>query len=620
MTATDALTSPVPEPFNVSLREAGGEGTALSVVGCPLSVVGSAPAEDSFAIRGKDRFAALFETQRYSEGVQSYTNFPCNSHRLSVEALEPNGQITIGQRTTDNGQSTFKVVLDAGHGGKDPGGMGKNSQEKHIALNIVRLLAIGIRTNFPSVEVILTRSDDTFIPLYERAKIANEEGADLFISVHANIMPGSSATYGTETFVMGQHVAKHNLAVAKRENASILLEENVKENYGYDPNSDEGHIMMSTFQHAFLERSILFADLVEGEFKSAGRKSRGVKQAGFVVLKNTTMPSVLVETGFMSNPKEEAYLLSGVGQQKLANALLKAFNNYLKMLDGGSTQALSPITKSYPTPKAATAPKTTVNNKKPASFKWQPLPQPQQPTTDNRQASTVSVFDREITPGNSRSTNPPPTARQWTAKGVAPQPISYYTPPKPKPVATAPQPAYGTPVPGYVAPTAPALPPRSEASKQYESVLSREVTNGLRAQPSVYQRSSRAVQPVAVVQQDSTPASGAYKFGQAQVREDKNRFDISTVSDTELIYAVQIVATKRTLDLTEARWKRISYPVRMVREGEWNKYQVRGLGGADDARSARDHVKAAGFPEAMVVVYYQGKRVAASQVKYLLSR
>jgi N-acetylmuramoyl-L-alanine amidase len=144
----------------------------------------------------------------------------------------------------------FTVVLDAGHGGKDPGGMGKNSEEKAIALEIAQLLAIGIRTNFPKVEVIMTRSDDTFVPLYERAQIANNAGADLFVSIHANIMPGSSVTYGTETFVMGQHVAEHNLAVAKRENASILLEDNVQQNYGYDPNSDEGHIMMSTFQHA----------------------------------------------------------------------------------------------------------------------------------------------------------------------------------------------------------------------------------------------------------------------------------------------------------------------------------------------------------------------------------
>lgn len=215
--------------------------------------------------------------------------------------------------------------------------------------------------------------------------------------------------------------------------------------------------------------------------------------------------------------------------------------------------------------------------------------------------------------------SPVPT-RQWTAKGVDPQPITYFTPRQPVPVTSAPVPVYGTPVPAYVAPTAPTLPPRSEASKQYESVLSREVTNGLRTQPTVYQRSSRAVQPVAAAKRDSVPSSGEYKFGQARVQPDKNRFDISTVSDTELTYAVQIVATKRMLDLTEARWKRITYPVRMIREEEWNKYQVRGLNGADDARAARAQVKAAGFKEAMVVVYYQGKRVAPSQVQYLLSR
>ncbi|MEM6770525.1 MAG: N-acetylmuramoyl-L-alanine amidase, partial [Bacteroidota bacterium] len=194
----------------------------------------------------------------------------------------------VGKSTPIPLNGLQKVVIDAGHGGKDPGGMGKNSHEKHIALSIARLLAIGIRTNYPDVEVIMTRSDDTFIPLYERAEIANKAGADLFISIHANIMPGSAATYGTETFVMGQHVAEENLRVAKRENAAILLESgDVTTNYGYDPNSPEGHIMMTMQQHAFLERSILFAEAVERQFASSGRKSRGVKQAGFVVLKAT---------------------------------------------------------------------------------------------------------------------------------------------------------------------------------------------------------------------------------------------------------------------------------------------------------------------------------------------
>lgn len=503
-----------------------------------------------------------------------------------------------------------KVVIDAGHGGKDPGGMGANSQEKHIALKIAQLLAIGIRTNFPDVEVIMTRADDTFIPLYERAAIANREGADLFISIHANIMPGSSATYGTETFVMGQHVAKHNLAVAKRENASILLEDNVQENYGYDPNSDEGHIMMSMFQHAFLERSILFAELVENEFADAGRKSRGVKQAGFVVLKQTTMPSVLVETGFMSNSDEEAYLLSGVGQQKLANAILKAFSSYYKLMGGDS-----PV---------AAAPQPVLNRATPAV--QMPAATPPSTVATPR---TVSVYDREVTVARERSaqTNgtfarptPQPIvpARQWTAKGVDPQPISYAPIPAPSTAATPPPVAYGTPVPMTTNGTS--LPPRSAASREYESVLSREVTTGLRTQPTVYQQSSRAAGTTTRV--DSLPKK-EYTFGDAGARKDpgnENRINLATIDDAQLTYAVQIIATKRDLDLNEARWQRISYPVRLIKEGGWNKYQVRGLANAADAATAKTRVEAAGFPNTMIVVYYQGIRLAAGQVNYLLSR
>jgi N-acetylmuramoyl-L-alanine amidase len=502
-----------------------------------------------------------------------------------------------------------KVVIDAGHGGKDPGGMGNNSHEKHIVLKIAQLLAIGIRTNFPDVEVIMTRADDTFIPLYERAAIANREGADLFISIHANIMPGSSATYGTETFVMGQHVAKHNLAVAKRENASILLEDNVKENYGYDPNSDQGHIMMSMFQHAFLERSILFAELVEGEFSSAGRKSRGVKQAGFVVLKETTMPSVLVETGFMSNSMEETYLLSDVGQQKLANAILKAFSSYYKLMSGRV-----PVTVSSQ-PMQARSPIVQV----PVVLTPSPV----------AAARKVSVYDREVTVarGNSaqalgtivRATPQPIGPRpQWTAKGVSPKPISYVPIPGP---ATALKPApvaYGTLVPATT--TAPTLPPRSEASRHYESLLSREVTDGLRIQPTVYQQARRSAGPM--LARDSIPKK-EYKFGDAGARKDpanSDRIDLTTIADAQLTYAVQIIATKRNLDLTEARWQRISNPIRLIKEGGWNKYQVRGLVTATDAETAKIRVEAAGFPNTMIVVYYQGKRLAAAQVNYLLNR
>ena len=231
----------------------------------------------------------------------------------------------------DNAYRIKTVVLDAGHGGRDAGCSGKNSKEKHIALNIVLKLGKTIETHFPSVRVIYTRSTDKFIPLYQRAAIANKNNADLFISVHCNALSHNAhLVRGSETYVMGLHTADHNLEVARRENESILLEEDYEKNYqGFDPNSDEGHIFLSMYQNAFLDQSILFAEKVEKNIKTQGHcKSRGVKQAGFVVLKETTMPSVLIETGYLTNGKDEAFLMTQSGQSKMANAIFQAFKGY----------------------------------------------------------------------------------------------------------------------------------------------------------------------------------------------------------------------------------------------------------------------------------------------------
>ncbi|MGB3548140.1 MAG: N-acetylmuramoyl-L-alanine amidase, partial [Saprospiraceae bacterium] len=221
------------------------------------------------------------------------------------------------------------VVIDAGHGGKDPGCSGSNSREKHIALAVAQGLAARLKAQHSGLQVILTRDEDVFIPLYERAAIANRAHADLFVSIHCNYMPGSSATRGSETYIMGLHTANHNLAVAKRENEAIRLEENYEQNYDYDLNSPEGHILLSMYQSAYLERSVRFAEKVEHHFHAtAERKSRGVKQAGFVVLKETAMPSALVEIGFLSSGEEETFLLSAEGQDRVADALAAAFADY----------------------------------------------------------------------------------------------------------------------------------------------------------------------------------------------------------------------------------------------------------------------------------------------------
>ncbi|HYG02232.1 MAG TPA: N-acetylmuramoyl-L-alanine amidase [Chryseosolibacter sp.] len=220
------------------------------------------------------------------------------------------------------------VVIDAGHGGHDPGTIGKKAKEKDVALKIALKLGAYIEKNIPDVKVIYTRKTDKYLALDERAEIANKNKADLFICIHANSLPGTKAM-GTETFVMGLHVDNHNFEVAKRENSVILLDENYHERYeGFD-NSDESYILLSLTQSAHQASSLHFAQKVEEQFKTrVGRVSRGVKQAGFVVLWRTTMPSVLIETGFLSQAKEEQFLMTDEGQNLIASGIYRAFKEY----------------------------------------------------------------------------------------------------------------------------------------------------------------------------------------------------------------------------------------------------------------------------------------------------
>jgi len=263
---------------------------------------------------------------------------------IALPATDP-GEVHKGIKTHPNHKAAYEVktvVIDAGHGGHDPGCLGGNSREKHLALGIALKLRDAMREAYPDLRIIMTRDDDTFIPLYKRAAIANRNEADLFMSIHCNFMPGSTATRGSETYVMGLHTADHNLRVAKRENSAILLEDDYEKNYDYDPNSPEGHILLSMFQNAYLEQSILFAEGVEDHLRdTANRRSRGVKQAGFVVLKETTMPSVLIETGFLSSPSEERFLMSADGQASVATAILGAFSEYKQKMESQAFEEMS---------------------------------------------------------------------------------------------------------------------------------------------------------------------------------------------------------------------------------------------------------------------------------------
>jgi len=236
---------------------------------------------------------------------------------------------SISLSFAQRGSKITTVVIDAGHGGKDPGAMGKHSREKDITLAVALKTGKYIEENFTDVKVIYTRKTDEFIELYKRAEIANKNSADFFISIHCN-SNNSSSPYGAETFVMGLHKSDANLNVAMKENAAILLEEGQGEKYeGFDANSPESYIKFTLFQNTYLDQSTDMATRIQEQFKErVGRKDRGVYQAGFLVLWRTAMPGVLVELGFLSNPSEEQFLLSEDGQVFMASAIYRAFKAY----------------------------------------------------------------------------------------------------------------------------------------------------------------------------------------------------------------------------------------------------------------------------------------------------
>ncbi|MBN1111472.1 MAG: N-acetylmuramoyl-L-alanine amidase [Bacteroidales bacterium] len=247
--------------------------------------------------------------------------------------------ITIFAAFSQNNEDDFglkTVVIDPGHGGKDPGTVGKLEYEKNVVLKISLLVGKLINQNYPNINVVYTRDKDKAVDLYERANIANKNKADLFISIHANAIIGRPDVNGTETYTMGLKKADRNLEVVQQENSVITLEDDYTTKYqGFDPNSTESMIMFDLMSDNSQDNSINFASLVETEFKTKlKRHSRGVKQGALVVLILSSMPRVLIEVGYMSNKKEEKYLISNKGQQEIANSIYRAFANYKTLIDG----------------------------------------------------------------------------------------------------------------------------------------------------------------------------------------------------------------------------------------------------------------------------------------------
>jgi len=258
-------------------------------------------------------------------------------------------------------EARFTVVLDAGHGGHDPGAMSANSREKDINLAVVLDLGAIIEQKFKDVKVVYTRKTDKYLTLQERADVVNDHHADLFICIHTNASP-SPAAYGAETFTLGLAKTRANLDVAMRENSVILLEEDYRTKYkGFDPKSVDSYIMFEFMQDKYIDKSVEFSSIIQKQFVSYCKRSdRGVRQAGFWVLHRSACPSVLVEVGFISNPAEERYLTSEQGQKELATAVFNAFVDYKRTHDKKSGRQMSQVAKIEQAPKAEEQPQKPV--------------------------------------------------------------------------------------------------------------------------------------------------------------------------------------------------------------------------------------------------------------------
>jgi len=258
----------------------------------------------------------------------------------------------LGQGNGRDPNRIRTIVLDAGHGGKDPGNLGTGrfkTTEKHISLNVAKLVGGYVNEAYPDVKVVYTREDDRFIELMERTNIANKAKADVFISIHCNANDNKDP-HGCETYVMGLHKTDANMRVAQKENEAILLEEGHELKYdGYDPKDPESQIALSLRQNTHLDHSLLLASLIQKQFKvRVGRPDRGVKQAGFLVISYTTMPSVLIELGFLTNPTEEDYLQTAEGQDHMASAIYRAFKEYKAIVEKVDDQSTPPAIVEQP--------------------------------------------------------------------------------------------------------------------------------------------------------------------------------------------------------------------------------------------------------------------------------
>ncbi len=467
------------------------------------------------------------------------------------------------------GEKVSTIVIDPGHGGKDAGAVGKNCYEKDIALKVALKFGELINQNFPDVKVIYTRKDDRFVELRQRGRIANQNHADLFVSIHCNSTDGKEAK-GVETWIMGNHKNDANLKVAQLENSAILQEQDHEANYdNFDPNSPDAYIIFSLYQNAFMDQSLGFAAKVQEQYSQrVPSPNRGIKQAGFLVLWSCALPSVLTEIGFISNPTEEKFLNSAEGQLKIATSLFNAFKEYKYQVEGFNNQAdavKTPTAAAKPTAPAAKPATATTEPAKPVTTPTapaKPAVEPAKPTDVPSAASVLRDTAHTQTVVESGAPEPPAATKPDTTRPALPQatapapgPAPDTARPQPAPTAVAPTPAPITPVPA----TAPASTATAIPAMRHDTMAPR------------------------------------------------------------LVFKIQFASSSTDKDLNAPEFKNLNLP-------PLSKYQENGLfkyccGEADTPEAAQKilrQVQDAGFKDAFMVVFSDGQRISTQEAYRIL--
>lgn len=519
-------------------------------------------------------------------------------------------------------KKAFTLVIDAGHGGHDAGAVGAYSKEKNINLRVALALGQLIEANCPDVKVIYTRRTDVFIPLQRRADIANEAKADLFVSVHTNALPAGRQAYGSETYTLGMARAGQNLEVAKRENSVITLENNYQQTYkGFDPNKAESYVIFELMQDSYMKQSVDLASRIQREYKRAGRPNKGVHQAGFLVLRNTSMPSVLTELGFITTPEEEAYLNSPQGVEQLSRSI---YNGILGYMRANSSQGAA-LPPDLPTTDQATVPTEVAEPAERVSDNGEVAVVPVKAVRSNeRQRQQTAVRRTDITPAQQprQSATPVEKPKQQTAQATPrkterQQASSERT--KEREAAPKAKPAQSARDKDREEASNAKAKANQQTSAQRNKAKEKDRDEAPKAkgkgdQPSAAQRTKakdkdRDEAPKGKTTQRTKAKDETPKTRQQQAQSSSKK---KGTAAHKVTYRIQVGAGKRQIDTDDPQFKGLD--VERVKEGTFYKYFYGTYTTYAAAQKALRKAQAK-LPGAYIVAYVGGKSVAVADAR-----